>query len=137
MEERSLICKAGGGGSKETGGRVGAGRFEAGISESGLEMVAVSGVGVTAVSVFSIAGGGCQMDGELETVVHVQATERLDGSVYFVLLGSGEAGRLGVSWSGAGVDSAMFFVVLRLEGGESGGDQGLSGDASKTRRVEL
>jgi hypothetical protein len=45
----------------------------------------------------------------------LQATERLGaGSVYFVRFGSGEAGRLGVSWTGRGVDSLAIVAVHHL-----------------------
>ena len=41
-----------------------------------------------------------------------QATERLGaGSVYFVRFGSGEAGRLGTSWTGCGVDSLAMATI--------------------------
>lgn len=69
------------------------------ISESGLEIV-VSGVGVGAWSL-RIAGRVVldHEDEEEDSRMkrNVQATERLDGSVYFVLLGRGDAGRLGIS----------------------------------------
>jgi hypothetical protein len=52
-----------------------------------------------------------------------QATERFEGSEYFVLLGSGEAGRLGISWSGRGVDwSAIGVVGVECSGEDWNGE---------------
>ena len=45
----------------------------------------------------------------------LQATVRLAaGSVYFVRLGSGEAGRLGMSWAGRGVASLAIVWLFVL-----------------------
>lgn len=77
---------------------------------SGSGRCAVSGVGVDCES-FKIAVASQHVAGILARI-DKQATERLGaGSVYFVRFGSGEAGRLGVSWMGRGVDSLAIVTV--------------------------
>ena len=83
---------------------------------SGLEMFAVCGVGVAWLS-FRIANPSCQWKYWHTTshTLNLQATERFGaGSVYFVLFGSGDAGKLGISCVGWGVDSSAIVNVHRL-----------------------
>lgn len=105
---------------------------------SGLGMFAVSGVGVGWAS-FRIAISSTQIvvssiDSFYSFIlnsftsidcrgIYVQATLKLEtGSVYFVLFGSGEAGKLGTSCVGCGVDSSAIVCahcLLMLEGSEA------------------
>lgn len=83
----------------------------------GFGLSAVSGVGVGAES-FKMAARVSvyyRAIGVLVGSENVQATVRLAaGSVYFVRLGRGLAGKLGVSWCGAGVaSSAIVANVLQ------------------------
>lgn len=57
-------------------------------------------------------GGVITRSGEVQ---HIQATVRFEaGSVYFVLLGSGLAGWLGVSCSGWGVLSSAMIIDMKV-----------------------